>query len=440
MEQRRIKELRKQYAISLLQTRKEKADAFLEIVDEVYADWKEDRSLYKGNREKKTPTHESVRLTFSAAGDLNNDRPFCEQGALLLLKTIHERGSILEDFKKYAVPLGNLASRRFHWIRPPETWRPTTHNVRRQFASLIRHLFARYDVPSFMDEAWERQERFGVAYNTAKVMQDWFIHIGTGHNIRTADKLPIKFTKCMAHEFINAPEKESIFAAMRYAQVKCLGGTDRLVHAINQSTLSAFHNGEEEFWESVIRFFIAAPMFDYAQVGPLIDFIRNQKYVRIGLVGPPHPNFTMKGRTIDTLMNQMEVWHRQINRSTNDPDAVWPSCEIPGFQKVEGTDQNQRTFEIKELLSTKELRAEGKAMHHCVGSYAHSCIHKRSAIYSMTKNGERMVTIEVSLKDRMIVQVRRKYNALMEGLESRILSSWAAQVGMKTRGALDRYW
>src|SRR5678815_3729271 len=42
------------------------------------------------------------------------------------------------------------------WLREPEDWRPVADaDARTQWADLLRHLLARYPVPSFLDYAWE---------------------------------------------------------------------------------------------------------------------------------------------------------------------------------------------------------------------------------------------------------------------------------------------
>ena len=47
-----------------------------------------------------------------------------------------------------------LARHSRNWIRSVAAWKPQTHNTRRQFASLARHLFAEWPVPAFMDSVW----------------------------------------------------------------------------------------------------------------------------------------------------------------------------------------------------------------------------------------------------------------------------------------------
>ena len=198
-----------------------------------------------------------------------------------------------------------------NWIRRPTDWKPQTHNARRQFASLARHLVAEWPVPMFMDSAW-----FLGNDRAAVQQQDWFRHIGNGQNIRTAN-LPLLFTKRMAHQFMRAPADFTVDAALRWGQIHGLGGSERFVRAIIGTRLKTdFANGD--FWVTVFRFFVANPMLDLAKVGPIVDFIHQQRFVSQdvfvapGIVErrvPSQPNFTMAGRTPASLLRQVEAWH-----------------------------------------------------------------------------------------------------------------------------------
>ena len=79
----------------------------------------------------------------------------------------------------------------------------------------------------------------------------------------------------------------------------------------------------------MLQFFIANPMLDSAHIGPMIDYIHQQRFVSQdvfvapGVVerrGPPQPNFTMKGRTPASLLRQVEAWHRTLTK-TEQPQA-----------------------------------------------------------------------------------------------------------------------
>jgi hypothetical protein len=97
-----------------------------------------------------------------------------------------------------------LAHHWSEWLRPIKEWRPRTHNTRRQFASLVRHLLAKYAVPTFMDSAW-----FMGLGAAALHRQRWYKHIASGQNLRTAD-LPIPLTKRMAHHKCGSSIRQSL--------------------------------------------------------------------------------------------------------------------------------------------------------------------------------------------------------------------------------------
>ena len=110
---------------------------------------------------------------------------------------------------------------------------------------------------------------------------------------------------------------------------------------------------------------------------------------------------------------------------------------------------------IQELLTSKELQAEGRAMNHCVSSYANNCLKGSASIWSMqVSDGKtsphRVMTVAVNNKSRVISQARGKYNALPSGKtpngrrrafekayayylrqSKRILSLWREQEGLR---------
>ena len=137
--------------------------------------------------------------------------------------------------------LGILSRYHQDWIRPFDEWRPSSHNPKRQFGTLARHLLAQYEVPFFMDSAWFKGDD-----QEARQQQGWFRHIEMGCNIRTAS-VPVKLTKRMAHNFLEAPDDLPIEKVLRWAQVTGQGGTDQLARTICDTRLGVEY-GNEEFW------------------------------------------------------------------------------------------------------------------------------------------------------------------------------------------------
>ena len=74
--------------------------------------------------------------------------------------------------------------------------------------------------------------------------------------------------------------------------------------------------------------------------------------------GPPQPGLSMKGRTPESLVDQVNAWHRALRRVRDVRNLAWAPCRIGGYDRVEGEPGKQRRFLVSELLSTAELRAD----------------------------------------------------------------------------------
>lgn len=343
----------------------------------------------------------------------------------------------------YIEALAELSRHHIGWQRSPQSWRPDSHNARRQFGTLARHLLAHYSVPAFLDAAWFRGNGA-----EARRQQVWFRHIGRGQNIRTAD-LPIALTKRAAHLFLQAPADMSVEHALRWAQVRSLGGDDYLARAILNSRLGeTFEN--EEFWLTVLHFFVNNPMLDADLIGPVIDFIHDRKFVVQEIVvdgevtqGIPEPNFEMKGRTVPALQQRVDAWHLHLAKMAKRPIREWEPCGLEGYTEMrrDPVTKLKQRWTIRELVTGAQLQEEGKALHHCVASYAPACARGTTSIWSLQVqylNGQvarRVMTIEVNNQRKMVVQARGNCNkspgakhtsfALREAPD--ILKAWAAQ-------------
>lgn len=370
-----------------------------------------------------------------SAPDTASRKALCK----LLLKVKDEGDFLLESVSflgrshAYIDALINLNDRRWQWIAPLEIWRPASHNARRQFSSLARHLLARYPVPAFMDQAWFRAEPGSERY------RNWFVQLGAGTNIRTLDT-PVPLSKLMAHHFLQAPDDSSIEGAIRWGQVHALGGGRRLTAALLGTRL-AHDFRHDAFWTSVLRFFIANPLLDRHHVGPIIDYLYAQKFVtREMLVGPgqverhppPQPGLTMRGRTPETLLAQVERWHRELGRASGAERLYFRRSGVKELALKTGKD-GENVWRIRELLSGADLVAEGRVMKHCVASYARSCANGNASIWAMELHtalgAEKRQTIELT-RGRVIVQCRGRQNRLPTPAELDVVKAWAREAGL----------
>jgi hypothetical protein len=275
--------------------------------------------------------------------------------------------NLLEDVcenKKFINLLVDVVNLNHLWVRPINEWKCRSHNTYRQFTSLLRHIFVLYEMPAFIDKAWIKETP---SVNGSQKYRTWYLHLGKGLNARNLPDLSIPFTKRMAHFFMEAPENYEPNEAIRYGQVLSLGGTPLFVETL-RGTQICTNFSNEDFWESVIRWFIAQPMFDYSQhVGPVIDFINNQKFVPRNLIengvvkhlGAAQPGFSMKGRDAEPLLRQVELWHNQLGREKKSGNLAWEHQKfIADLEMVEGVDgtPSRKIWKIRELCSSGQLQ------------------------------------------------------------------------------------
>ncbi len=333
----------------------------------------------------------------------------------------------------YIEAIARLAAHAPSWLRPPETWRPSSKNVRRQFLSLTQHLLARYEVPAFFNSVW-----FDSRHRMAPRYRSWYVHLAQGGRLRDCT-LPIAYTKRMAHCLMQAPDDITVSQAIRWGQVLGLGGDARLARALVNTRLGERfdHDG---FWIGVVRWFVAHPMLDPAHVHPIVDYLHHQRFVSVDVqVGehlqrrPLQPNLSMKGRTPATLLRQMEGWHHRLSYRPPVTVDQWQASGLSGLWFNEGQRRTAswRQWSIRELLTARALMAEGHAMQHCVASYALSCARGSSSIWTLEcrslEGQKKCVTIEVRPRSRHICQIRGHMNRLATEQELRVVRRWAEQ-------------
>lgn len=372
--------------------------------------------------------------------------------ARVLLRAASRRSKLLEGCAPgtrvaWASALLNVACFHPHFVRPIESWRVKTKNPERQFAGLVRHLFALYPLPAFCDNAWLASGPF------AQRQQSWFVHLGSGKNLRSAEGLPVPLTSREAHHALEAPDDLNMLEALRYGQVMALGGDATLVRALRGTRLAeSFEN--DDFWQSLLRFFVRHALLDRNHFGPIVDYLQDQKFERRetdlghGRVRlPPRPRLSLKGRSPETLLREVTRWHFELGLGpgVGEERMRWTPSGLPGFRFEETVrtqdagsqkgEKAKRVWRVRELLSAEALRDEGRAMRHCVASYGDSCRKGHCSIWSLESlhlsNVSKHLTVEVRSREKTIVQARGKANRLPRADERRVLSRWAQQAGLR---------
>ncbi len=81
--------------------------------------------------------------------------------------------------------------------------------------------------------------------------------------------------------------------------------------------------------------------------------------------GPPaQPHFTMKGRSIDKLLRQVEDWHGEFALSQHVDWEEWSSSGLRGYECEEEDEHLGATlrWSVQELCDSWALAEEGQAL------------------------------------------------------------------------------
>jgi hypothetical protein len=361
-----------------------------------------------------------------------------ELQALKLFLLERSAFALLRD-RRYTLALIRLACLRDKWKADLEGWKRKTHQAQGQFESLLRHLVDRYKVPRFLMQAWSHEEDFAV---------EWYLHLASGGSARKLPGLPFPLSKKAAHLVRHIPAHLGITDGLLWAQVRSMGGAGAVFRAIAGSFLGQ-QAYLEEFWIQAIAWIIRQPGRDNDQVGPVIDYLNHRH-------GERNTNFSLKGRTWNAVVRDMNRWHRDLRAARVEEERSWQSyignkyyVSLGKGARGENADLIRRPVEsfissmgairdhrrcmitITQILSDKQLRAEGNRMNHCVYSYRLGCQKGDLSIWSMrawdpaTDREEALLTLELRHGSRRIVQIRGKHNRRATRQEMEIVRIWA---------------
>lgn len=319
--------------------------------------------------------------------------------------------------EKYIEVLANIAGFANKFVRPIEGWKKESFVAEDQLTDFIKHCFAKYEVPSFLEATF---------FDTNKIYMYWYIQLGKGTSILKLSAFPVCFTKKMAHAFGQTPPSYGIENAIRRAQAIGYGANEKIAETIALSELMlTFEN--ETFWDQIVQFLAKQEDVSFTQVQEVLFYLKENFY--------RDTSFTMKGRTWKSIVTKSEEWNKEyIKRMEADNRAEWKKSIFKGFEKTVVENNIETKFIIKELLTSEELYNEGYEMNHCVAEYEYDCIEQKSAIFSMRKwvdeNETIEATIEVSPETKMIVQAKARFNENISKEAYEIMVEWVNKEGL----------
>ena len=328
--------------------------------------------------------------------------------------------AMLKNYNYVAV-LYNISTLGNVFVRPFENWKPESRFETEQISTLIRHCFAKYETPEFLESAF---------YSGDQKAMLWYVRLGRGESVKNLAGLPIKLTDRMAHEFRNAPSFLSINEALRYAQARGFNASTKTAKMIAFSRLANIDEAHETFWATVVQFFAKEADLNVNDVDSMIDYI-SYKYRQ-------NESFSMKHRTLKALKTQSDEWHRHVFLKEKGEFTTWESTGIEPLYTEETVEDKNIVYRTVELLDSNALYEEGHEMHHCVSEYDEECMDGTSSIFSLRcyEEGEpvkRLATLEVELPENMLVQAKAKYNQDPDAKSLELIEKWVKEAKLKTR-------
>ncbi len=160
--------------------------------------------------------------------------------------------------------------------------------------------------------------------------RSWVIAHSRGASCRSLD-LPVILTRKMEHIFLESNDHLPLETALRRAELLALGMPITFIKAI-MSTRLAMDLSNSDFWRTVWMFFIAnAGELNPTQIAPMIDYIQSVRHDRMQIetqngimeTAPPQPSFSIKGRTVPSMLRLMKEWHRDLGLADSTAAFIW---------------------------------------------------------------------------------------------------------------------
>ena len=297
-------------------------------------------------------------------------------------------------------------------------WNPKTKSPRGILISLVKHYHVTYSVPGFLYNAYVDEN-----YLNRDLALFSFHHLTKGGKpknlLGTAIDAPL--TKKMLHLFLNS-NQPTFARAIREAQFKSQDSDPRIFQAFMMARPQIYERRVEKRYAEVINWLSKIGLLETSLVGPMLDFFDYQY--------DEDPHYNLKGRTINSVMNAVRKWHKELHTKNISGPKEYPILEGVNsffYEKKKGKGESQyaiAVWTISPILTPRELQKEGGSLSHCVAGYSHRMANGSSFIWSVKENSSRKVTVEVNGR-KEIIQARGKFNRVPTEAEKSIIKRWA---------------
>lgn len=338
--------------------------------------------------------------------------------------------------------------------RDKESFKSKSHNKDRQEKEYIKYLYFKYECPpyilNYISNIYKiiNNNLMSLSYNN-KTEEEINIEINKKINIEldkeifnSCDKkitildiiktiatgkslsklLKPFYNKKESYYFLNSKQEDIEIARI---EAKILFLNPLIEKKLMNFLINSGYFFYKENITKELNFIFKNKITDLNMLGEIIDYWNSKEFRKI-----LEENSKVFSKNLSTMINDSNIWHIEESLKRNKKYNYWEGT-FDKFEYIEDSKTAYNHYVIKELTNSGDLSKEGRKMGHCVGSYMKACVNNRSAILSLTCNYEKLVTIEISLRNNTIVQAKGKYNRKINNKELNILKKFALKNNLK---------
>jgi len=313
------------------------------------------------------------------------------------------------------------------WLRDYREWTPTKYrNSWWNIVSFLEHLFEEYKLPKIFKTVWFNKNKKDCEIELyLDLCQGKSLH-KTIKNYATNKKIP-DLTKKQINCLMMA--KGSDVFEVEYKKEYLIGnGVLKDFLRIASSGNWASSLNDLQLLKDYFLLIQNEAMLDKSQVMPLWDYVLHLRARTIN----EDKKFTLKNRSVQNLLNDMVLWHIELNKGND--NSYWPASVDVKPYIYEDLEKRTSSYYIEELTTAKDLVDEGKKLHHCVASYSGSCKKGYCSIWSFYKEEfgsvKKLITLEIR-GGLNLVQSRGKANRLPNDSEWFHIEKWLQENGLR---------
>lgn len=321
------------------------------------------------------------------------------------------------------------------WLRPLAAWTPPSTDDDALGRSLVDHVLVAYPVPPALYVPWA-----DVAVPSLK-WASWLVLLGGGASLRRAAPMfGWKISSRLVHHLLQSPPRLQPLEAMVWAELAQRGGTmcefarmrrhpSFLVDLTSTPDASTDDNERQRaerfraFWYATADWLVRhRDELTDDECERVLDWAMHRFTEDDGQQRAPNQCFTLTGRA-PVAAHEQALAYREALRVPYGYE--WPQSWARRSWDWE-LGEGEHTWTVHELATSAQLADESAAMRHCVASYAYRCVSGASAIFSLQRDGQRVITIELEPGSRRVVQARGPYNRACTADELALVERWLA--------------